>query len=117
MIIGINEYKSHRINDLRGAVPDADAIADYLRTELHVPGDQIINLRNKAATRDAILRELRALRTCSSILPDDPILIFYAGHCTTADAPSGWKTGSKRISLIVPHDCLDHDVDRDGRTV
>ncbi|KZV62932.1 hypothetical protein PENSPDRAFT_641580 [Peniophora sp. CONT] len=109
LIIGINEYKSRRISDLRGAAADADAIDDYLRTELHVPVNQIVNLRNTQATRSAILRELRALRTRASIRPDDPILIFYAGHGATAPAPPGWATGSQKISLLVPHDCLVDD--------
>ncbi|VDB96090.1 unnamed protein product [Peniophora sp. CBMAI 1063] len=106
LIIGINEYKSHRINNLRGAAPDADAIADYLCHELHVPPHQIVTLRNEQATRSAIIRELRALRLRDSIRPDDPILIFYAGHGATAPAPPGWDSGSDKISLIVPHDCF-----------
>lgn len=106
LIIGIDEYKSHRINNLRGAAPDADAIADYLGHELHVPPHQIVNLRNEEATRSAIIRELRALRLRDSIRQDDPILIFYAGHGATAPAPPGWDTGSDKISLIVPYDCF-----------
>ncbi|KZV62347.1 hypothetical protein PENSPDRAFT_642315 [Peniophora sp. CONT] len=114
LVIGIDHFKSERINNLRGCVADADAIDDYLRTDLHVPSGQIVNLRNEQATRVAILRELNALRTWSSIRKDDPILIFFAGHGSRADTPIGWSAGSEKISLIVPHDCL---VEENGQTI
>lgn len=104
LIIGINKYQSNTINNLGGAVADADAMDQYLRSELHVPTDQIVNLRNSAATREAVLDAFRALRTRKEIRKDDAILIFYAGHGSSGRAPERWDTGSRRISLIVPHD-------------
>ena len=109
LVIGINKFKSERINDLRGCVADADTIDDYLLNELHVPRDQIVNLRNENATRAAILREIVALRTRSTLRKDDPILIYFAGHGTRAASPPGWKSGSDKISLLVPHDCMVED--------
>lgn len=113
LVIGINEYKSSRIDDLYGAVPDADAMVEYLRTDLHVSDSQITNLRNGEATRAAILRELRALHTRDSIRRDDPIVVFYAGHGATAPAPKSWATGGQKVSLIVPHDCFSLDEDEE----
>ncbi|KZV62922.1 hypothetical protein PENSPDRAFT_692082 [Peniophora sp. CONT] len=106
LLIGIDRYKSDNIKDLCGAVLDANAVEEYLRTELNVPGHQIVNLHDHAATRDAILRELRALCAHETIREGDPILIYFAGHGATTKAPEGWITGRKKIPFIVPHDCL-----------
>lgn len=102
-------YRSNRVSNLREAVRDADAMYRYLRTELHVPENQIINLRDKKATRRAIIHELQALRTRGTIRRGDPILIFFAGHGAIAKAPEGWDTAKETISLIMPHDCLTHE--------
>ncbi|KZV62254.1 hypothetical protein PENSPDRAFT_692662 [Peniophora sp. CONT] len=106
LIIGIDHYKSKKINDLHGAASDADAMDEYLRAELHVPADQIVNLRDEHATRSRIIRELQAMRTRKGIKRSDPILIFFAGHGASAPAPEDWATASDRISTIVTHDSL-----------
>lgn len=103
-------YRSSRVHNLRGAVNDADALDRYLRTELHVPDSQIVNLRDGNATRRAMISELRALRTKKTIRKGDPILIFFAGHGATAKAPEGWATANQTISLIMPHDSLARDM-------
>ncbi|VDC07260.1 unnamed protein product [Peniophora sp. CBMAI 1063] len=114
LIIGIDNYRSDQIPNLRGAASDADAVDEYVRTELRVPARQIVNLRDKQATRSAIVRELQAL--CSrSTRANEPILIYFAGHGTSAPAPDGWATASHRISSIVAHDTL--AIDRTGTMI
>ncbi|KAI0030187.1 caspase domain-containing protein [Vararia minispora EC-137] len=109
LIIGIDKYKSGLIDNLRGAVADADAIASYVRNQLKVPQAQIINLRNQDATRHAIIQALKGLRDIASIRHNDPILIYFAGHGSTAPCPSGWHSSDGRIQLIVPYDALTRD--------
>ncbi|KZV62921.1 hypothetical protein PENSPDRAFT_230202 [Peniophora sp. CONT] len=112
LIIGIDKYRSDNIDDLKGAVSDADAVRDYLRAELNVPDHQIVNLRDEDATREAIIRGVRAFSEWRTIRKGDPIVIYFAGHGSTSDAPEGWHVGSQKISLIVPHDAsgyLDDD--------
>ncbi|VDC06740.1 unnamed protein product [Peniophora sp. CBMAI 1063] len=104
LVIGIDEYACVDIPNLAGAVSDADAIDDYLRNELCVPKEHIVNLRNEQATRDAVIREIKALSTREGIRRGDPILIYFAGHGTTAPAPAGWHVGKQSVSLIAPHD-------------
>lgn len=113
LIIGIDKYKSKNIRNLEGAVADADAVDEYLRSELRVPGDQIVNLRNERATQKAILGQLRALSARCRVTPTgnpvpvskgDPYIIYFAGHGTSAIAPDGWITETGKISMLVPHD-------------
>ncbi|VDC07203.1 unnamed protein product [Peniophora sp. CBMAI 1063] len=104
LIIGIDEYESDYIDNLSGAVFDADSMYNYLRTELHVPERQIVNLRNMDATRHAIIRNIQAFAMWATIRDGGPILIYFAGHGSASAAPEGWNVGTRPISLIVPHD-------------
>lgn len=108
LIIGINKYKTVKrpFLNLRGAVPDADLVQSYLQKYLSIPDSQIRNLRDSEATRAAILHEINALTTDDRIQRGDPILIFYAGHGSTAPTPKGWESGGPVIQLLLPHDYL-----------
>ncbi|CCM00515.1 uncharacterized protein FIBRA_02549 [Fibroporia radiculosa] len=104
LVIGINNYAA--VSKLRGAVLDADAVKDYLEKYLNVPGDQIRNLRDKEATRSAIIQAFRDIRNDARIKSGDPILIYFAGHGSELPPPPGWEAdglGSK-IQFIVPQD-------------
>jgi Caspase domain len=108
LIIGINEYKTVKppFLNLKGAVPDADLVQSYLQKHLGVPNSQIRNLRDSEATRAGILYEINALTTDDRIQRGDPILIFYAGHGSTAPTPKGWESEGPTIQLLLPHDFL-----------
>jgi hypothetical protein len=94
------------VTNLKGAVPDADAIHDYIQEALDVPSSQIRCLRNAEATRAAILREINGLINDDLIQHGDAIFIFYAGHGSAAPAPVGWETEGSKIQFILPHDHL-----------
>ena len=105
LIIGINEYKSSKISKLLGAVSDADDMRDYLLKHLGVPSSQITNLRDTGATRNAIIKEIKALSDKDEIEEGDPILIYYAGHGGSAVTPKGWEIGGTgKIELLIPYD-------------
>ena len=105
LIIGINEYESLDIPNLVGAVPDADAVRNYLQEHLGVPDSQITDLRNSEATRAAIIDGIKAFSLNEEIKEGDPILIYYAGHGGSADTPKGWEVGGTgKIELLVPYD-------------
>ena len=108
LIIGINKYKTveRPFLNLKGAVPDADLVQSYLQRHLGVPNSQIRNLRDSEATRAAILHEINALTTDDRIQRGDPILVFYAGHGSTAPTPKSWESGGPTIQLLLPHDYL-----------
>ena len=103
LIIGIDEYE--HITGLKGAAADANAVAKFLETNVKVQSRRIVNLRNKQATRTAILQAFRGLWNNKSIKYDDPILIYFAGHGCEIRRPNGWDTGGEEnIQGICPHD-------------
>ncbi|KAG8706557.1 hypothetical protein FRC09_002354 [Ceratobasidium sp. 395] len=104
LVIGINSYP--KLKPLTGAVADAAAMEDFLITDLKVPPDHIINLRNGQATRGGIIQAFRRLRDSPRIHKGDPILIYYAGHGGNGTAPAEWKTkyGHDEIQVIFPYD-------------
>ncbi|KIM26650.1 hypothetical protein M408DRAFT_25142 [Serendipita vermifera MAFF 305830] len=109
LIIGIDKYKNPSIIELGGAVADAKAVKSYLENSLGVPESQIKTLTDGEATRDAIIRSLLALKSDPRIQKDDPILIFYAGHGTTAKAPPNWAAGSDEIQILLSYDAQSED--------
>ncbi|PVF96359.1 hypothetical protein CPB86DRAFT_816477 [Serendipita vermifera] len=77
----------------------------YLRT--YFPSSQIHSLHNQEATRSAIIQSFRNLISNSKIKPQDPILIFYAGHGGEATPPAHWDTQGRKIQALVPYDYRD----------
>ncbi|KAJ2915864.1 hypothetical protein MD484_g4548, partial [Candolleomyces efflorescens] len=102
LIIGINEYAhpSEDLKRLKGAVPDANAVDEYLRKYLQVPPGQIVNLRDEDATREGIIAAIKGLRDNPKIRKDDPILIYYAGH------GSEILSNGKTVQTLIPVDYL-----------
>ena len=92
---------------LKGAVADADSIDNYLRKDLNVLSHQICNLRDRQATRKGIIEALEGIANNDLIWRGDPILIYYAGHGGSTEAPMDWKTGSKKIQMLIPQDYSD----------
>ncbi|KAI0319917.1 caspase domain-containing protein [Amylostereum chailletii] len=119
LIVGIDKYAFGGIPTLYGAVADAEAIANYVKTQLQVPEDHIIRLHDAGATRAAIINAFRfmageikhrdsipnAFKFKAEPQKDDPILIYYAGHGSTALRPRSWTMENEEIQLIVPYDC------------
>jgi hypothetical protein len=111
LIIAINEYKSALVKNLKGSIADAEAVKNYLQQALGVPPDRIKTLFNEHATRDGILKNLSALKDTDT-KEGDPILIFYAGHGVTGDAPEDWPAfGDRKIELLAPYD-MDYNADK-----
>ena len=111
LLIGINKYKSALIKDLKGSIADAEAVKGYLQDALGVPPSRIRTLFDEDATRVGITKTLGALKD-ADIREGDPILIFYAGHGVTGDAPQDWPaSGDRKIELLAPHD-MEYNADK-----
>ncbi|CAG8611091.1 1996_t:CDS:2 [Acaulospora colombiana] len=109
-----NEYVPYAYFDstqycLAGAVNDAVAMRGYLEKE--VPSSRISCLYNEKATRRSIIHELERLIEDATIQPQDPILIFYAGHGGEKAPPRNWNIEDSLVQMIIPQDYDgDHNV-------
>lgn len=113
LVIGINEYLVHEdIPPLRGAVYDADNIAKLLIDEFGFQQEDILILRNKEATRSAILGGLDNWLV-GGTAPGERAFFYYAGHgfeqrSDSAGAEEGYD------QTLVP---VDTDIEISGRIV
>ena len=75
LIIGINDYEDTKIEDLKTAVNDAEAMAEVLHEKY---GFKVRLMLGSQATRKGIYNALRNL--AASAKPDESVLIYFAGH-------------------------------------
>lgn len=105
LLIGINHYINLApMRQLRGPLPDVQALADLLRATYAF--DAVTLLTDEQATRQGILDALADL--VSAAQPGDLVLIHYSGHGSRVpdvhgDEPDGWD------SSLVPHDGRDQN--------
>ncbi|KAH7337510.1 hypothetical protein B0J17DRAFT_663253 [Rhizoctonia solani] len=103
LIIGIDKYLN--IDPLKGAAADAKRVEGFLVNDLLVPRDQIINLRDQDASREAIIQGLHKLRDDPRIKIGDPILVYFAGHGGSRRDPRGRQEGrTNQVQVIFPQD-------------
>ena len=75
-----------------------------MKNDLKVPPENIRNLRNSEATREAIIEAFNDLRDDPQIKKNDPIVIFYAGHGGQTNAPKGWDSEGGKVQYLIPYD-------------
>lgn len=84
LVVGINEYESPRIKNLTGAVPDALAVAAFLRERAGMSETQIRLLTSPAqpdsppASRAEIIRGFQEFLGAAT--PGQEVLFYYSGH-------------------------------------
>ncbi|MYM62681.1 caspase family protein [Pseudomaricurvus sp. HS19] len=78
LLIGINDYASPEVNDLRGAVNDVEMLRRILITRMGFQPADIRMLTDRQATRTAILDAMDELVTNAAA--DDIIYFHYSGH-------------------------------------
>lgn len=104
LVVGINAYE--KLSPLLGAVNDASAVADLLRSRFEFREEDIFVLLDQAATQRSVLDHLEILSQKAS--PDDRVLFFFAGHgatprtnvssvdigyvATVESEPNNWRT-------------------------
>ncbi|KAF8815985.1 hypothetical protein BYT27DRAFT_7209205 [Phlegmacium glaucopus] len=104
-IIGIDQYMSFEVPNLKGCINDAKSIKSFLVDNLHVPDSQIVLLTNKSATRSAIISNFKShLINNPEIQKGDAIVIFYAGHGSRVAPPKEWMLDGAWVETICPHD-------------
>ncbi|KAJ6530186.1 caspase domain-containing protein [Mycena capillaripes] len=105
-IIGIDQYKSPSLVNLRGAVNDAHGFKDFLTQTLHVPESSIKLLTNGDATRADIIANFQTHLTKNRNIRagGDIIIFFFAGHGSRVQAPPAFETSSGWVETMCPYD-------------
>ncbi|KAI9442584.1 hypothetical protein H4582DRAFT_2110095 [Lactarius indigo] len=106
LIVGIDQYKSSKIWNLASCVDDALKMKRWLMNDLDVPRDHICMLLDSKATKGAIEDAFMShLVNNPSIQTGDSIIIYFAGHGSSAVAPDGWQNGRPlHVDILCPYD-------------
>ncbi|KAK0194511.1 caspase domain-containing protein [Armillaria mellea] len=108
LIIGIDDYGHHGQYNLKGAKADADKFETFVREKLKAPETNILSLRDKYATRSAIINRFRSLENNEDIVRNDAtIIIYYAGHGAVANKPedwTDWPAPENKLEMLCPAD-------------
>ncbi|KAH9892774.1 hypothetical protein C8Q73DRAFT_72426 [Cubamyces lactineus] len=106
LLIGINEYQSADIWNLRSAKKDARRVEQWLVHDLLVPPGHICTLLDSQATKRNIEDRFTShLVHNPSIEPGDALIVYFAGHGSSLRAPPAWlKRGHGDVSVLCPYD-------------
>lgn len=107
LLIGINEYSSKKVNNLRGAVNDVLLLKRVLTTRMAFPEENIRILTDAQATRAAILDALD--KFVSETGAEDVVYIHYSGHGSRARDKNGDESDGFD-ETILPHDAREPGV-------
>jgi uncharacterized protein YgiM (DUF1202 family) len=106
VVIGISQYQA--VQPLNFADKDAQAVADYLLSEVGVPKDHLTVLTNREATLFAMKRTLGTdLKRKAG--PKDTVVVYYAGH-GAPEADSSSPDGDGLEKYLVPFDADPKDL-------
>ena len=98
------QYQSIR-RHLSGAIPDAEAMVDFLESHLSVPSSHIRVLKGPEATRQNIINAFQEhLIANPEIKYGDPMIFYFAGNGAQSAAPKGWQTNNGMVEYICPWD-------------
>lgn len=78
VVIGVGDYASDDIPDLRFAHADAEAVAEFLRSDAAGPFDEVLFLSGAEATGAAMRQALFVFLQDADW--DDLVVIYFAGH-------------------------------------
>lgn len=110
LLIGINEYTKRPLD---ACVADAELMATLLRDRFAFAPENITLLRNRLASRDAVLSELDALVDVTGT--DDVAFVFYAGHGALAKNVDSSEASGFDNTLNVcddpREDIYDHEIE------
>ena len=99
LLVGINEYEDG--SDLRGCCNDVDRMYGVLRDIYGYQQNEIIMLKDKMASRDAILEQLYKL--VGKLEDDDVGFFHFSGHGSQVADQDG-DEADHLDELICPHD-------------
>lgn len=103
LIIGVDEHKDSTLN-LSGCLNDCEDVIGWMKE--YFTSTQYTYLKNKTATKNAILEEIVKLAGAENgINTGDPIMIYFAGHGAEVAPLNEWGLASGRsVQMLIPHD-------------
>lgn len=93
LLVGINDYRSSSIPDLRFCESDVDALATILAEKHALPREHMAILKGSEATRARILEELSRLTDHRRGNERDRVVVYFSGHGQTVPLPRGGQMG------------------------
>jgi|GEM_PF-1863561 len=90
VLIGIDDYLN--VTKLKYAVKDAKGLKEVLISHLGFEPDKVIEIYNRNATKQSIIRVLGD-ELPKKIGPNDRVVVFFAGHGVTEPLPAGGEMG------------------------
>lgn len=102
LLVGIDEYRSPAVSDLRGCVNDVEMMKHVLLSGFGVESENIRLLKNEQATRDGILSAIQT-HLIDKARQGDIIILHYSGHGSRMIDVSGDEV-DRFDETIVPHD-------------
>lgn len=110
LVVGVADYQSARVPDLRGTVNDARRVYDLLteRDGFGFPAENVCLLLDEQATTESFRHAFRTT-LIERARPDDIAVFYFAGHGSQArdgsgDEPDGWD------ETFLFHDARNGDV-------
>jgi hypothetical protein len=100
-LVGINDYKA--VTDLRGCVNDVERMRTVLVNRFGFADADIVVLKDKDATREAILRTFRT-HLIDQAAAGTIVVFHYSGHGSRMTDQSGDEREDGWDETIVPHD-------------
>ena len=89
---------------------------DFLSHKFHAPPSHFLFVADERATRSALLNGFQHhLIENNNIERGDAMVIFYAGHGSRTDAPTGWVADDNKVETLCPHD--ERTIGYDGKEI
>ena len=106
-VIGINQYKNRKLN-LKYARNDAEAFADYMKTNMGLDSEHVIEQYDQDATQRNI-KSLLGTQLRRKVRKEDTLFIFFAGHGAPEDDPAS-PDQDKIRKYLLPYDAEIEDL-------
>jgi len=98
LLIGINDYASPSLVNLRGAVNDVELLEQILHKQYGFPRENLTILRDEQASRAAILQALRDSVAASG--PEDFLYVHFSGHGAQVEDLNGDEVDGLDETLV-----------------
>ena len=121
VLIGVSRYKNgdqnlsgYEIKNLKNAADDAQAIADFLKSEEggSFPEDHITLLKDEQATKTEVESAIKTLKARAR--PDDYFMIFIAAHGVLSPQYDAKEGKTKELPYFVLYDSDLRDMPQTG---